>query len=190
MMTCREAGNHLALYAGGDLDPRTRGEVCRHLETCASCLQEVADYKSVTVLARDAFDHEIELPLAARSAVVRGASERAARHPWWGRLLPLPGHPALAAMVPAALVLLAVTVPFAVRGHQVEKAYGSPVRIDMMAEGGTVRLAWTDGRAKPYRVYKSTNPRQLGRGPAQEVKGSQWVDSEPDSAHVVFYRVE
>jgi len=141
-------------------------------------------------MARNAFENELELPLAARSAVVRSASARAARDPWWGRLLPLPGHPALAAVVPAVLVLLAVTVPFALRGHRVENASGSPVRIDMRAEGGRVRLAWSDGRGTPYRVYKSTDPRQLGRGPAQEVKGNQWVDSEPDSAPVVFYRVE
>jgi len=189
-MTCCEAGNHLALYAGGDLEQQIRGEVRRHLDDCASCLQEVTDYKSVVILARSAFAHATELPLATRSAIVRGASARAERHPWWGRLLPLPGHPALGAVVPAVLVLLAVTVPFALRSHREETAATSPVRIDMQAEGGTVRLAWSDGRGKPYRVYKSTDPRQLGRGLAQEVKGNQWVDSDLDSAPIVFYRVE
>jgi len=93
-------------------------------------------------------------------------------------------------VVPAVLVLLAVTVPFALRGRTSESASTTPVRIDMQAEGGTVRLAWSDGRGKPYRVYKSTDARQLGRGPAQEVRGNQWVDSQPDTALVVFYRVE
>jgi len=132
----------------------------------------------------------MELPLPARSAIARVASERAVRHPWWGSLLPLPGHQVLAAVVPVLLILLAVTVPFSLRGRRVESASDGPVRIDMRAEGGTVRLAWTDGRGKPYRVYKSTDPRQLGWGPAQEVKGTQWVDSEPDSAPIVYYRVE
>jgi len=190
MMTCREAGTYLALYAGGDLDDRNGALVRRHVDTCASCLQEVADYKAVTAMTRSAFAHDIELPLAARSAVVRDASARAVRPPWWGQLLPLPGHPALAAMVPAILVLLAVTLPVALRNHRLESAPESPVRIDMQAEGGTVHLAWSDGRRKPYMVYKSTDPRQLGRGPAQQVKGNQWVDSEPDSARIVFYRVE
>jgi hypothetical protein len=105
-------------------------------------------------------------------------------------LLPLPGHQALAAVVPAVLVLLAVTVPFVLRGRRGEGIARTPLTIDMQVEGGGVRLAWSDGRGRPYRVYKSTDPRLLGRGPAHEVRGNQWVDSEPDSAPVVFYRVE
>jgi hypothetical protein len=92
--------------------------------------------------------------------------------------------------VPAVLVVVAVAVPFALRDRRAEPARETPVRIDVQAEDGGVRLAWSDGRGKPYRVYKSTDPRLLGRGPAREVRGNQWVDSESDSAPVVFYRVE
>jgi anti-sigma factor RsiW len=191
MANCRNIQGQLALYAGGDLAGREFDAVRSHLATCSSCALDLSEYKSVTALVRRSLEpREAVLPAAARTTVARAAAERVLRGPWWARLVPLPGHQALAAVVPAFLLVVALAIPFAMRGRKAENAGTAPERIEMQAQGGSVRLAWSDGRGRPYRVYKTTDPRKLGRGPAQEVRGNQWVDSEQDSAPVVFYRVE
>ncbi len=61
-------------------------------------------------------------------------------------------------------------------------------RISVVAAPGVVRLAWSDGVKPVYTVSKSSDPRTLGR--SYQVRGNVWVDSDPDSSQVVFYRIE
>jgi hypothetical protein len=99
--------------------------------------------------------------------------------------------PAIAAIVPVVLLAVAVAIPLAFRSSETRRTDAeAPVRIDMKVEGDGIRLAWQDGRPRPYKVYKSSDPRHLGRGQGHLVQGNQWVDSEPDTAPIVFYRVE
>jgi hypothetical protein len=60
----------------------------------------------------------------------------------------------------------------------------------MQARNGSVSLAWSDGNGKSYKVYKASDPRRLGQGSAEVVRGNQWVDRDPESSQIVFYRVE
>ena len=55
---------------------------------------------------------------------------------------------------------------------------------------GVVKLAWSDGTRGAYRVYKSTDPRDLDRAEVHVVKGNVWTDSEAGTGPIVFYRIE
>jgi hypothetical protein len=99
--------------------------------------------------------------------------------------------PVLAAAVPAMVALLALGIGLAVRsGRTADSGPQTPARLDMQVEAKGVRLAWTDGRGRAYKVYKTSDPRLLGRGKGTVVQGNQWLDQEPDSSPIVFYRVE
>lgn len=52
-MRCRRVLDHLPLFVGGDLPPRVRESVARHLEGCPRCQTECAAYRRAReVLAR------------------------------------------------------------------------------------------------------------------------------------------
>ena len=189
-MTCTESRKRVALYVGGELDRNAADLVRSHSETCSSCRLEIAEYEEVITMMRRSFEAAQGLADHVRARIARTASEDALRPSWWRRILPVFPSQALATVIPAALVLLALALPIALRTPRMPMSSAGPVRIDMQAEGGTVRLAWIDGRGKPYRVFKSSNPRLLGSGPAEEVRGNEWVDNDPDSSPIVFYRVE
>lgn len=171
---------------------QSTGEAARqHLAGCEACRRAVADYQFVIRQARAAFPVTEALPDLVRIRVARNAAAEAQRAPWWSRLVPAGHTPVWAAVAPALLVAVIVALPLAIR-HQQEPAASSevPVRIDMRAQDGAVSLAWTDGNGKAYKVYKSSDPRRLGQGRAEVVTGNQWVDRDPDSSQIVFYRVE
>jgi putative zinc finger protein len=193
MKPCLEFTDRVTLLAGGDLDREAAAGVRRHLEGCTACRQELSEYENVLRVARRSFVETRGLDDHVRARIARAAAEGVLRPSWWRRLVPLSASPLHATLVPAAIVaVLAVGVlPLALRTpHPVGVQVEGPVRIDMQADGTSVRLAWTDGRGRPYRVYKSSNPRLLGSGPAQEVRGNQWVDKDPESSPIVYYRVE
>ena len=99
-------------------------------------------------------------------------------------------RPALGLAAPALVLLIAALLPVTMhRAPEPATAMG-PVRIDMKAEAGAIRLAWSDGRGRAYKVYKASDPRLLGMGRGQVVHGNQWVDEQPNSSPIVFYRVE
>ncbi len=62
--------------------------------------------------------------------------------------------------------------------------------IDITADDGVVRLAWSDGTRDAYRVYKSTDPQDLEGAEVHVVKGNVWTDSEAGSSPIVYYRIE
>ena len=191
MKRCEGVSELLSLYAGGDLSSREVQMVQTHLGTCAPCASELNDYRRVTQVCAEAFEDDGSLSPVVIGRIAARAAEQASRAPWWVRLLPLTPAPGLGAAVPVALLLLAITLPLALRPDAGAPAMlASPVRIDMQLEGDAVRLAWSDGRGRPYKVFKSTDPRHLGEGRGQLVNGNQWVDRELESSPIVYYRVE
>jgi hypothetical protein len=132
------------------------------------------------------------LPAGVVARVAEKAASDAVRPPWWRILVPmmLP-RPALVSAVPMALLVLALAVPVAIRERTApERGSESPASIALQLESGAVHVSWLDGRDRPYRVYRSTNPRDLGQGRAQMVRGNEWVDKQADSAPIVFYRID
>ena len=191
MNRCPQTEAILEAHAGG----RARREVSAllrdHLSGCDLCRSAVADYASVIGQVRAVFQADQGLNDFVRARLARQAAVEAAREPWWRRLVPMGHTPTWAAVAPALLVALVVAFPLAVRRGQAPVAGGEvPVRLDMRATEGAVSLAWSDGNGKAYRVYKSNDPRQLGQGQAEIVKGNHWVDEHPESSQIVFYRVE
>lgn len=191
MTRCKSVSGLLPLFAAGELGAREAEAVRGHLGACAGCASEANDYRRVTQACKGAFEAEGSLSQVVIGRIATMAAEQTDRASWWSRLMPLAPAPGLGAAVPVALLLLAVTLPMALRpAHQSPGALATPVRIDMQLEGDAVRLAWSDGRGRPYKVFRSTDPRHLGEGVGHLVNGNQWIDSESDTAPIVFYRVE
>lgn len=192
MTECRETRKILDLHAAGRAHLESRPDLRDHLTGCGECRRAVADYTLVVREARAAFPATLGLNEFVRARVARNAAADVVRTPWWGRLLPSSARtPAWAAVAPALLVALVVALPLALHRQPAPASSGeAPVRLDMQARGGAVSLAWSDGNGKAYKVYKTSDPRQLGQGHAQIVKGNQWTDQDPESSQIVFYRVE
>jgi anti-sigma factor RsiW len=162
-----------------------------HLAACSDCRSEVAEYKELMSVARATLVADGTLSTASISRISRQAAEAVNRPAWWRRLVPMQVTPVLAAAVPAMVALLALGIGLAVRsGRTADSGPQTPARLDMQVEAKGVRLAWTDGRGRAYKVYKTSDPRLLGRGKGTVVQGNQWLDQEPDSSPIVFYRVE
>jgi anti-sigma factor RsiW len=178
-------------FAFGELaDEASRG-VSDHLAACAACRGEVYEYKELVSVSRATLMAEKSLAPAVVARVSRQAAEAVTHPSWWRLLIPLQASPALVAAVPAMVVVLALGIGFAARsGRPAESTPQIPSRLDMQVEAKGVRLAWSDGRGKAYKVYKTSDPRLLGRGQGTVVRGNQWLDQDPDSSPVVFYRVE
>jgi predicted anti-sigma-YlaC factor YlaD len=191
MSTCSQARKHLAEFALGESIGEASRLVTEHLEGCPDCRSEATEYKELMSVSRAALMMEGALSEAAISRISRQAAEAVNRPSWWSRLVPMQVTPVLAAVVPAMVALLALGIGLAVRsGRTVESSPQTPARLDMQVEANGVRLAWTDGRGRAYKVYKTSDPRLLGRGKGTVVQGNQWLDQEPNSSPVVFYRVE
>ena len=191
MTACPENRRVLEQHAGGRVRPGAEAAVRDHIAGCGECRRAVADYAYVVDQARAAFPAKLALNDFVRTRVARNAASDALRAPWWRRLAVLPQTPAWGAVAPALMVALVVSVPLALRRAPAPIAQGEgPTRIEMQANGGAVSLAWSDGDGKAYKVYKSSDPRRLGQGRPEIVKGNQWVDENPESSQVVFYRVE
>jgi hypothetical protein len=62
--------------------------------------------------------------------------------------------------------------------------------LDITTDGGVIKLAWTDGSRDSYKVYKNTNPRVLEQSEVQVVRGHVWTDTRPESASIVYYRID
>ena len=133
---------------------------------------------------------EHRMPASMRNTIALEAAGRASRRSWFG--LPafvLAQRPGLVASM-AALVLALVALPMAFRNGVSPLRQEGPMRIEVVARGGSVHLAWQDGERDTYTVYKSTDPRTLGSAEAHVVTGNAWTDTRPESSPVVFYRIE
>ena len=61
--------------------------------------------------------------------------------------------------------------------------------VDIRANGG-VHLTWADTGKREYRVLKSDSPTDFSQAKEHRVRGTHYVDNDPDSGQVVYYRVE
>ena len=191
MLTCSQASTQLVTFAFGESVGEDSRIVREHLSACPDCRAKVAEYKELVSVSRAALATGGALSPTVIARISRQAAEAAMRPAWWRRLVPMQASPVLAAAVPAMVVVLALGIGLALRGRRpVESPSQTPARLDMQVEANGVRLAWTDGRGRAYKVYKTTDPRLLGTGKGTVVQGNQWLDKEPDSSPVVFYRVE
>jgi hypothetical protein len=178
-------------FAFGESSGEANRLVTEHLVRCPVCRSEIAEYKELLSLSRATLVAERTLSPAVVARISRQAAETAARPAFWQRLIPMQPIPVLAAAAPAMVALLVLGIGWAVRdGRPAEPNPAVPVRLEMQVEAKGVSLAWADGRGRAYKVYKTSDPRLLGRGQGTVVQGNHWVDQEPDSSPVVFYRVE
>lgn len=90
----------------------------------------------------------------------------------------------------AAVVLTLVALPVTLRHGSGPAAEPDAPVLDITADGGVVRLAWSDGSRDSYRVYKSTNPRVPEQSEVHVVRGHVWTDTRPESASIVYYRID
>ncbi len=102
-------------------------------------------------------------------------------------------NPARAAIFSVAATLFAglVTLPL-MHQHWLSPTGSGEVRaIRVVAEGGVVKLAWSDGEKASYTVYKATDPHPFAQAEIHTVNGrTTWTDKDPSSAAIVFYRIE
>jgi len=148
-------------------------------------------FTQVISLAREQLAIDYSLPESVRRSIARQAADGASRTFWPllapSFVLPRPGIMAVA----AACLLALVAIPVAFRGRALAPPDRAEItRIDVVSEGGEVRLAWVDGEKEFYTVYKSTDPREFASGEAHVVQGNVWTDKEADSSPIVFYKVE
>ncbi len=165
--------------------------VREHVERCSPCRSEIAQYTELIVAAKGASGREYGLPDEVRRRIARDAAERSQRPLF--RAFPLIQMPARAAWMTSAaavLVLAVFAATFSSRSGPGRDGAQMISKLDVVADRGVVRLAWSDGEKVSYTVYKSTDPRTAVRGESHVVKGHVWVDTEPDSSPVVFYRIE
>jgi anti-sigma factor RsiW len=197
MNPCARIRLLLPLVAGGELGPGESARARRHLSACHDCREEEALFSRVIGAARSHGAMEHRLSAEVKRVVALEASTRAAsRARIWRLLLP----PAIAAapgragiLTAAAAVLIAlVGLPALLRDRPAPSmpSEAGVTRIQVVAEGGLVRLAWSNGHKDVYTVYKSTDPRDLSGSEIHVVRGNIWTDTDAETSPVVFYRVE
>jgi len=190
MTDCSAVKQALPIFGSDDLELSRRAAVEAHLRDCAGCAAEAAEYERLVSDLKTRLAIESSLPAGVVARIARQASARVLRAPWWSRLLPpIPVH-GWGAAVPAMLLAAVVSVPFLLSHEAARPVAQAPVRLDMRIQGDGVKVAWSNGHNRTYKVYKTTDPRLLGSGAGQVVRGHEWVDSDPGAAAIVYYRVE
>jgi anti-sigma factor RsiW len=191
MSDCARFRNDLPLAVSDDLPISRREELDRHLGECASCAAELFETKEILSSVRSLLEVREELPTGAITRIAFRAAEEAVRAPWWRRLAPpIPVH-GWSAAVPALLLVVLVAAPFVLsHGNVAPQQAQGPDRLDVRMEKDGLRVAWSNGHKLTYKVFKTTDPRLLGTGSAQVVKGHEWVDRDTESPAIVYYRVE
>ena len=192
MDNCSKYRSLLPLFSGGELNEAEVRDVQAHLARCEACVDEEAIFSQVIGAAKQVTSIEIFVPESSRRRISLEAAARASRTPWG---LPMPmfsfsSHPGLLAGV-AAVLLALVALPVAMRhGGSGLGGRAEVSTIEITSYDGVVKLAWNDGSRDAYKVYKGSDPRNLGRGEVHVVKGNIWTDSQPGSSPIVFYKIE
>ncbi len=129
-----------------------------------------------------------------RRKIAVEAAERASRGLWsWPLTALLPRQVPVFATAMAALLVVVAGLPIALRqGRQMisPDRTAEVMQIEVVVDGDAVKLAWSDGNRQSYTVTKTTDPRAGSRQEAHLVKGNVWVDADPQSSPVVFYKIE
>jgi len=191
MSECSKVKPFLFLAAGDDLPDEAAGRVRRHLAVCPGCRTEESAVAELLEAARSAGKVDFQLPPAVRRRIALEAAARAVRRPWVSWLPVRTLTPRYGLMTAIAACLVVLLLPLVLRQQApVSSRSDGVTRIEVVADRGVVRLAWSDGQKASYTVLKTSDPRNAGAGETHVVKGNVWVDRRPDSSPVVFYRIE
>ncbi len=201
MNACDELPRLLSLISEGNLSAEKAASVSAHLSGCEGCRLADLTFRSMVVSAKSEYSDEHGIPVSVRRKIAAEASERVLRPIWsWSMLALMPRQVPVFATAMAALLVIVAGLPLARHGG--EKASGRGIvaetapkddqvmQIEVVADGGSVKLAWSDGNRRSYTVYKTADPRAGGHQEAHLVNGNVWVDSDPQSSPVVFYKIE
>jgi hypothetical protein len=200
MKDCTTYRRLLPLWSGGDLGPADARRLEGHFLHSSACRAERDKYLKTIEIARNVYAAEVQLPSFVRTRIASGAAA-ACRQGWSRYTAPfvvLPGgrRAGLIASLAASLLAL-VALPMVLRERPIPPAQppvaagiAADERIDMRLVGGKVRLAWSDGDNASYRVYKSSDPKGLAGAEVHSVRGTVWVDHNPASSPIVYYRIE
>ena len=192
MSDCTRFRQDLPLAVSDDLGVSRREAVEAHLAACSACSAEVIEMKAVISDVRSLLEVRDVLAPGVVTRISTRAAEEAVRAPWWRRLVPpVPVH-GWSAAVPAMLLMVVIAAPFVLsHGNVAPQQAQGPDRLDMrLDKDGGLRVAWSNGHNRTYKVFKTTDPRLLGTGAAQVVKGHEWVDRDTESPAITYYRVE
>jgi hypothetical protein len=191
MKSCRSFQTLLPIYSGGELTEAEHQSVELHLARCTACRDEEATFSQVIDIAKNASLSEYRIPSIVRNRIALSAAERVSRRPW-GLSVPmfsLSARPGLLAAA-AVVVLTLVALPVTQRQGSGPASQPDVAVLDITSDGGVVKLAWSDGSRDSYRVYKSTDPRVMGQSEVHVVRGHAWTDTRPESAAIVYYRID
>jgi anti-sigma factor RsiW len=173
----------------GDLTPRQQEELRGHLGGCRSCSDESRQMGAILDALRETYHEKHHLDPSVRLRVAADAARQAGSSPWF---LPYPlqqlAQPRYVLAMAAAVAFVAGLSLYSNLGNRTVAA-GEVAQVDVVADHGVVRLAWTDGRKESYTVRKSHDPRGRASDKEYVVRGNVWTDIEPDSSPVVFYRI-
>lgn len=192
MNDCLQIRALLPLGAGLDLDPPALARINVHLAACPDCERRYGQFLLVIQTARAIYPVEHHLPDEIRNRIAVEAAARVVtpslfdRLASWYVLIPARG---LAAAAAAALVA-SLFLPLALRSGAGRGHEEGVTSLEVVQSGDGVTLAWSDGSKGSYTVYKGSDPRHLTAGEAHVVKGNVWTDAHPDSAPVIYYRIE
>jgi len=191
MNACEAMRALLPLFNTGDLSSGESHAVESHLALCAVCMSVRDEYRTLDSISRKKLPGMYSLHPATRNRIAAEAAERRRTSTWGWPIVSVSLWPAWQRMIPAgAAVLVALlALPFYVTRYQ-ERSAGRQefARISVVAAPGVVRLAWSDGVKPVYTVSKSSDPRTPGQ--SYQVRGHVWIDENPESSQVVFYRIE
>ena len=190
MNTCAVIRPLLPLSEGGEVTPEQSRLIEEHLSHCSSCQSEHDQFLGLISCVRGIRQGEYRLADSVRRRIALEAAERAARGPWGFPIFTFPYRTAWMASAAALVVLAALTAGFWMKSRATPARQDEISKLEVVAERGVVRLAWSDGMKASYTVYKTVDPRLAGRGEVHVVKGNVWVDAHPESSPVVFYRIE
>jgi len=181
----------LLLAKGDDLSLELSDAVERHIGLCPGCRDERTLFLQLIAAARFSGGVKHELPASVRCKIALEAAAGARRRPWlqWLPALDLSFRPGLVVALAASLVVL-LAIPLLWRESARTTSTAVDARLELVANRGVVRLAWTDGQRREYTVLKSSDPRGMARAETFVVRGNVWVDPGPDSSPIVFYRIE
>ncbi|HET8947784.1 MAG TPA: zf-HC2 domain-containing protein [Candidatus Polarisedimenticolia bacterium] len=192
MSDCTRFRQDLPLAISDDLGASRREALDAHLEGCTACAAELIEMKEVISSVRSLLEVKEGLAPGIVTRIATRAAEEVVRAPWWRRLAPpIPVH-GWSAAVPAMLLMVVIAAPFVLsHGNVAPQQAQGPERLDMrLDKDGGLRVAWSNGHNRTYKVFKTTDPRLLGTGAAKVVKGHEWVDRDTESPAIVYYRVE
>ncbi len=127
---------------------------------------------------------------SVRRRIAGEAADRAARRSWGFPIFAFSARTAWMASAAAVVALAALAAGFWMKPGPTPNRQDEISKLEVVADRGVVRLAWSDGVKASYTVYKAVDPRLARRGEAHVVRGNVWVDTHPESSPVVFYRIE